>query len=85
IAQIKAFKQALISTQSATEATELGFEVGTRTSVDVLLAQGNLFKSQRDYAKARYEYILKLLELKFAAGLLTTADIEHISQWLSAS
>jgi outer membrane protein len=85
IAQIKAFKQVLISTESATEATELGFEVGTRTSVDVLLAQGNLFKSQRDYAKARYEYILRLLELKFAAGLLTAADIEHISQWLSAS
>ena len=85
IAQIKAFKQVLISTESATEATQLGFEVGTRTSVDVLLAQGNLFKSQRDYAKARYEYILKLLELKIAAGLLSAADIEHISRWLSPS
>lgn len=85
IAQVKAFKQVLISTESATEATELGFEVGTRTSVDVLLAQGNLFKSQRDYAKARYDYILKLLELKFAAGLLSAADIEYISQWLTAS
>ena len=85
IAQVKAFKQVLISTESATEATQLGFEVGTRTSVDVLLAQGNLFKSQRDYAKARYEYILKLLELKYAAGLLSAADIEHISQWLSPS
>ena len=82
IAQVKAFKQVLISTESATEATQLGFEVGTRTSVDVLLAQGNLFKSQRDYAKARYDFILKLLELKTTAGLLSSADIEHISQWL---
>ena len=85
IAQVKAFKQVLISTESATEATQLGFEVGTRTSVDVLLAQGNLFKSQRDYAKARYDYILKLLEIKYAAGLLSADDIQHISQWLSPS
>ena len=85
IAQVKAFKQVLISTESATEATQLGFEVGTRTSVDVLLAQGNLFKSQRDYAKARYDFILKLLEIKYAAGLLAPSDIERISQWLSAS
>ncbi|MDH5613235.1 MAG: TolC family outer membrane protein [Gammaproteobacteria bacterium] len=85
IAQVKAFKQVLISTESATEATQLGFEVGTRTSVDVLLAQGNLFKSQRDYAKARYDFILKLLEIKYAAGLLSSDDIQHISQWLSPS
>ena len=85
IAQVEAFKQVLISTESATEATQLGFEVGTRTSVDVLLAQGNLFKSQRDYAKARYDFILKLLEIKYAAGLLAPADIQHISQWLSPS
>ena len=85
IVQVEAFKQVLISTESATEATQLGFEVGTRTSVDVLLAQGNLFKSQRDYAKARYDFILKLLEIKYAAGLLTSADVEHISQWLSPS
>ena len=83
IAQVKAFKQVLISTQSATEATQLGLEVGTRTSVDVLLAQGNLFKSQRDYAQARYDYILKLLEIKYTAGLLSSDDIQHISQWLS--
>lgn len=85
IAQVKAFKQVLISTESATEATQRGFEVGTRTSVDVLLAQGNLFKSQRDYAQARYDYILKLLKIKYAAGLLSSDDIQHISQWLSAS
>lgn len=85
IAQVEAFKQVLISTESATEATQLGFEVGTRTSVDVLLAQGYLFKSQRDYAKARYDFILKLLEIKYAAGLLAPVDIQHISQWLSPS
>jgi len=53
IVQVEAFKQVLISTESATEATQLGFEVGTRTSFDVLLAQGNLFKSQRDSAQVR--------------------------------
>lgn len=82
IAQVEAFKQVLISTESATEATQLGFEVGTRTSVDVLLAQGNLFRSKRDYAQARYDFILKLLEIKYAAGLLSADDIEQINQWL---
>ncbi|MDH5387072.1 MAG: TolC family outer membrane protein [Gammaproteobacteria bacterium] len=84
IAQVQAFRQVLISTESATEATQLGLEVGTRTSVDVLLAQGNLFKSQRDYAQARYDYIIKLLEIKYAAGLLSADDINHISQWLTS-
>jgi len=82
IAQVKAFKQALISTQTAYEATQAGFEVGTRTAVEVLSVLREQFRAERDYAKARYEYILNLLRLKQAAGILTKQDVIEINQWL---
>jgi outer membrane protein len=82
VSQVKALKQALESTQSALDATQAGYEVGTRTIVDVLITQGNLYRSERDYAKSRYEYILNLLEIKRAVGSLSAADIQQINQWL---
>lgn len=81
IAQVHAFKKALESTQSATEATQAGFEAGTRTSVDVLLAQRGLYKSERDYSRALYDYILNILQLKKSSGTLSESDIEQINQW----
>ncbi|MDH5423503.1 MAG: TolC family outer membrane protein [Gammaproteobacteria bacterium] len=83
IASVKALKQALISSQSAVEATQAGFEVGTRTSVDVLNALRNQFRSERDYAQTRYDYLLNLLKLKQAAGVLDKKDISMIDRWLS--
>jgi len=82
ISQVKALKQALTSTQTADEATQAGYEVGTRTSVDVLQVQSNLFKSERDYARSRYDYILNILKLKQSSGTLSADDIEEINQWL---
>jgi len=82
ISQVNALKQALISTQTAVEATLEGFKVGTRNSVDVLLAQREQYASERDYARARYDYILNILELKRAAGILSGADLQEMNQWL---
>jgi outer membrane protein len=82
IAQVKAFKQALISTQSAYEATQAGFEAGTRTTVDVLSVLREQYKAERDYAKVRYEYILNVLRLKQAAGILSKQDVVEVNQWL---
>ncbi len=82
IARVKALKQALASAQTALEASEAGFEVGTRTTVDVLIARQNLFKAETDYARARYDYIVNVLLLKEAAGTLGRADIEAVNQWL---
>jgi outer membrane protein len=82
ISRVIALKQALSSTETAVEATETGYRAGTRTSVDVLQIQGELFKSQRDYARSRYDYIINVLELKQAAGILALEDIEQINQWL---
>ncbi len=82
IAQVKALKQALISTQTAYEATQAGFEVGTRTAVEVLSVLREQYRAERDYAQARYDYLLNVLSLKQAAGTLNKEDVAQINQWL---
>jgi outer membrane protein len=83
IAQVKARKQAVISTQTSLEATQAGYDAGTRTSVDVLLSQRLLYSSQRDYSIARHAYITNSLELKRVAGILTISDVDEINKWLA--
>lgn len=82
IAQVKARKQAVISTQTSLDATMAGYDAGTRTSVDVLLSQRLLYSSQRDYSVARHTYITNSLELKRVAGTLSISDIDEINKWL---
>ncbi|MBK9132147.1 MAG: TolC family outer membrane protein [Gammaproteobacteria bacterium] len=82
INSVNAFEQARVSAQSALDATQAGFDVGTRTTVDVLAAQRDLFAAQREYAQSRYDYILNLLRLKQASGLLVPPDVEEINRWL---
>lgn len=83
ISRVKALKQALISNQSALRAAEAGYEVGTRTTVDVLVARRNLFSAQRDYSQSRYNYLLDTLRLQEAAGSLTSSNLKTISDWMN--
>ncbi len=69
----------MTSNQTALEATEAGFEVGTRTTVDVLDARRRLFEAQRDYARSRYDYLINLVRLKSAAGVLAPQDLSSIN------
>ncbi len=82
ISQVKALRQALSSSSTALEATEAGFEVGTRTSVDVLVSLRETYGARRDYASARYDYLINILKLKQAAGLLNIEDLAQINRWL---
>ncbi|BAN50944.1 TolC family outer membrane protein [Metapseudomonas resinovorans] len=82
VEQVKARKQSIISNQSALEATEIGYQVGTRNIVDVLDAQRQLFSSVRDYNNARYDYILDNLRLKQAAGTLSPGDLQALANYL---
>ena len=82
VARIKARKQATKSAQSAMEATQTGYEVGTRNIVEVLQAQLSVFSAQRDYAYARYDYVIDLLKFRQAAGELSVADIDELNGWL---
>ncbi|AMA47355.1 TolC family outer membrane protein [Pseudomonas monteilii] len=82
VEQVKARKQSIISNQSAVEATEIGYQVGTRNIVDVLDAQRQLYASVRDYNNSRYDYILDNLRLKQAAGTLSPRDLQELSGFL---
>ncbi|TCV84243.1 TolC family outer membrane protein [Sulfurirhabdus autotrophica] len=82
-AQVRALEQALVSTQSSLDSTKLGFEVGVRTSVDVLNAQQQLFSAKRDLSQARYTYIMNQLKLKSAVGTLGEADLEQVNSLLA--
>jgi outer membrane protein len=82
ISRVGALKKALESSQTALEATEAGFEVGTRTTVDVLIARQNLTTARTAYLKSRYDYLLNVVNLKLAAGTLGEADLTDINQWL---
>ena len=82
IQEVQAFEQARISAESALEATQAGFEVGTRTIVDVLIAEQRNYQAQRDNSVARHAYILNHLRLKAVAGLLTAEDLSVVNQLL---
>lgn len=80
---VAARAQAIMSAESALEATEIGVDVGTRNVVDVVLAQRTLFQAQRDHANARFDYVMDTLLLRQAAGTLNPQDIIDLNQWLS--
>jgi outer membrane protein len=82
IQEVEAFEQARISAESALEATQAGFEVGTRTIVDVLIAEQRKYQAQRDNSVARHAYIIRHLRLKSIAGLLGAEDLRVVNQLL---
>jgi outer membrane protein len=82
ISKVVALQQAVVSNEKAVEAAEAGFQVGTRSIVDVLDAQRELLRARRDYARSRYDYLLDTLRLKLAAGILSETDLVQINNWL---
>jgi len=82
VSQVKAYNQAVISSKSRLKASEAGYDVGTRTTVDVLDARRELFNSQRQYSRSRYDYILEKLRLEQFVGDLNEEDIKTINSWL---
>jgi outer membrane protein len=85
IARVRALRQALESSQTALKATEAGYEVGTRTAVDVLNSRRILVQAQTDYAVSRYDYIVSVIQLRLAAGNLSRSDVTEVDKWLAVS
>ena len=85
LSRVQALRQALESSRTALQATEAGYEVGTRTAVDVLDARRRLAQAETDYARSRYDYVLNVIRLKRAAGTLQSQDITDVNQWLTAT
>ena len=82
ISSVKALRQAVLSSRTALESTSAGFEVGTRTAIDVVAAERGLSQAKRDYSRARYDYIIETLRLKKAAGSLSPDDLAIANAWL---
>ena len=83
MSRVEALQQAVQSSRTALDATQAGFEVGTRTIVDVLNSQFALYRSITLFYQARYDYLLNVLRLKQAAGNLQIQDLENIDRWLT--
>ena len=84
ISRVEALKQALESSRTALKATEAGYDVGTRTAIDVLAARRTLVQAYTNYSRSRYDYMLNVLRLKQAAGLLDRKALEDVNSWLEA-
>ncbi len=82
ISQVEALKASVVSAESALEATEAGFDVGTRTMIDVLTATRNLTRAKSDHSTARYQYIINSIKLKQSASILKVEDILAINAYL---
>ena len=85
IAQVKALSQGLVSAQVALQATTAGYDVGTRTEVEVLQSQQSLVQAQTSYAQARYDYLLDIIQLRLAAGTLNRGTLVDINKLLTAT
>lgn len=84
VARVRARLRGIESSQSALDATQTGYEVGTRNIVDVLLAQQRLYLAQFQYASARYQYIRDTLRLKQTVGSLSPDDIYSLNKFITA-
>jgi outer membrane protein len=83
VSEVEARRLAVVSAQSAYDASQVGLEVGTRTVVDVLINQQNLFNAQREYALAKYNFLQNRLLLEQAAGTLDVDDVQDVNRLLS--
>lgn len=80
--RVEALNLAVVASESALTAKRTGFRAGINTNIDVLDAQRDLYRTRRDYAEARYAYLLSVLGLKLAAGDLNEKDLQQINGWL---
>jgi outer membrane protein len=83
ISRVQALRQALESSRTALAATEAGYEVGTRTAVDVLSSRQQLIQAETNYSSAKYSYLNNLIALQLAAGNLNRETLERINSWLA--
>jgi hypothetical protein len=85
IARVQALRHALQSSETALQATESGYDAGSRTAVDLLNARRNLVQAQTDYSSSRYDFIVSIIRLRYAAGNLDQQQLQQINGWLTAT
>jgi outer membrane protein len=79
ISRVKALRRAVESNATALNATEAGYEAGTRTAVDVLASRRLWIQAQTDYSRSRYDYMNNVLKLQQAAGILSEQSLDRLN------
>jgi outer membrane protein len=82
ISHVRALRRALESNNVALKATESGYEAGTRTAVDVLSSRRQWIQAQTDYSRSRYDYMVNMVKLQQAAGILTEQSLTRLNTLL---
>lgn len=82
ISRVKALRRAAESNMTSLKATESGYEAGTRTAVDVLQARQQWVQAQTDYARSRYDYMMNVIKLEQAAGILSEQSLQRLNALL---
>ena len=83
ISSVEARRSALESAQAAYDASLVGLEVGTRTVIDVLINQQNLFNAKQAYSQAKYNFLQSRLVLEQSAGTLNVDDLADVNRMLT--
>jgi outer membrane protein len=82
ISRVKALRRAVESNATALAATQAGYEAGTRTAVDVLESRRLWIQAQTDYSRSRYDYMINVLKLQQAAGILSEQSLDKLNSLL---
>ena len=85
LSQVKALEAAEQSSLTALQANEIGYRVGVRINIDVLNSLTQLYQTQRDLARARYDVLVGSLRLKQAAGALSSDDVTGVNALLASA
>lgn len=80
---IEALRASLTAQETALAAKTRGMEAGLFSVVQVADAYRLMFSAQRDFLKARYDYLLNRVKLKQSIGALTRQDVSDIAELIN--
>jgi len=81
VARLRALDKAVASGTMLVTATEQSIKGGVRINLDLLNAQQQLTTTRRDQAQARYTYLMAMLKLRAAAGVLDAEALREVAAY----
>lgn len=83
VVQIDALHQSVQAQESRLKANSAGYTVGQNSLIEVLDVEQDLSLAKQRLIKARYDYLLNVLRLKYSVSGLTEADLVIVNGWLA--
>lgn len=85
IARTRALRESLRANLRIVETRQVGYDSGITPLLDLLDAERDLFFARSELASARYDYLMSVLRLKHAAGVLSVDDLARIDNLMGDS